>query len=97
MGVPFSSNALAVTGDPVADIVEDMAAEQKARATYERLMNMTTNEQLPEPLCFLWEREAVHFQRFGECLNIVQDAQGKCHCGCQNGKIRQRGDRLSLL
>ena len=49
--------------------------EQKARATYEHLMNMTTNPQIIEPLYFLREREIVHFQRFGECLEIVQALQ----------------------
>ncbi|MEG1524385.1 MAG: manganese catalase family protein [Clostridia bacterium] len=86
-GVPFSSNALAVTGDPIADLVEDMAAEQKARATYEHLMNMTDNCQLIEPLYFLREREVVHFQRFGECLDIVQNMMGG-KCGCKCGKSR---------
>ena len=89
-GVPFSSSTLAVTGDPIADLVEDMAAEQKARATYEHLMNMTTNEQIIEPLCFLREREVVHFQRFGECLDIVQCKKPPCGtCRCC-GKSRAR-------
>ena len=48
------------------------AAEQKARATYEHLMNMTSNSQIIEPLYFLREREIVHYQRFGECLEIMQ-------------------------
>ena len=71
-GVPFTSAYLACTGDPIADLSEDMAAEQKARATYEHLMNMTSNSQIIEPLYFLREREIVHYQRFGECLEIVQ-------------------------
>ena len=71
-GVPFTSAYIACTGDPIADLSEDMAAEQKARATYEHLMNMTTNSQIIEPLYFLREREIVHYQRFGECLEIVQ-------------------------
>ncbi|MEG1811623.1 MAG: manganese catalase family protein, partial [Clostridia bacterium] len=53
------------------------AAEQKARATYEHLMTLTDNQELIAPLHFLREREIVHFQRFGECLNIVQ-AINKC-------------------
>ena len=91
-GVPFSSSTIAVTGDPVADLVEDMAAEQKARATYEHLINMTCNEQLIEPLCFLREREVVHFQRFGECLDIVQNMKGVkgcCRCGNVKGRTRR--------
>ena len=71
-GVPFTSAYIACTGDPIADLSEDMAAEQKARATYEHLMNMTNNSQIIEPLYFLREREVVHSQRFGECLEIMQ-------------------------
>ncbi len=71
-GVPFTTAYIACTGDPIADLSEDMAAEQKARATYEHLMNMTTNSQIIEPLYFLREREIVHYQRFGECLEIMQ-------------------------
>ena len=58
-GVPFTASYIQCTGDPIADISEDMAAEQKARATYEHLMNMTANEQVIEPLFFLREREIV--------------------------------------
>ena len=60
------------TGDPIADLTEDMGAEQKARATYEHLMNMTGNEQILEPLYFLRELEVVHFQRFGEAMQLLQ-------------------------
>ena len=88
-GVPFSASVIAVTGDPVADLVEDMAAEQKARATYEHLMNMTDNAQILEPLYFLREREVVHFQRFGECLDIVQSMQSSRCCN------RCRGTRMN--
>lgn len=87
-GIPFTSAYIQCTGDPVADLVEDMAAEQKARATYEHLMNMTDNVQLLEPLAFLREREIVHYQRFGECLEIVQAIQnGRPNppsCRCRN-------------
>jgi len=61
--------------------------EQKARATYEHLMNMTSNEQIIEPLFFLREREIVHYQRFGECLDILQHypdhGRRACKCRCQ--------------
>lgn len=65
-GVPFTVQYFAVTGDPVADIAEDMAAEQKARATYEHLMNLTDNPDLLGPLSFLRQREIIHYQRFKE-------------------------------
>lgn len=74
-GVPFTTAYIACTGDPVADLVEDLAAEQKARATYEHLMTLTDDAAILDPLRFLREREIVHFQRFGECLEIVQNMQ----------------------
>ncbi len=67
-----------------------IAAEQKARATYEHLMNMTDNAQILEPLYFLREREVVHFQRFGECLEIVQNLQGRQQRCCKCGRSRRR-------
>ena len=72
-GVPFTASYIASTGDPIADIAEDMAAEQKARATYEHIMNQTDCEQYLAPLRFLREREVVHFQRFSECWNILNE------------------------
>ncbi len=72
-GVPFTASYIACTGDPIADISEDMAAEQKARAAYEHIMNQTECEQYLAPLRFLREREVVHYQRFAECLNILNE------------------------
>ena len=63
-GVPFTSAYFAVTGDPLADLAEDMAAEQKARATYENLMNLTDDEDILAPLSFLRQREIIHYERF---------------------------------
>ena len=89
-GVPFTTAYIQCTGDPLADITEDMGAEQKARATYEHLMNMTGNEQILEPLYFLREREVVHFQRFGECLEIIQSIyNGRSSCSCRNARRRR--------
>ena len=72
-GVPFNAACLASKGDPITDLNEDLAAEQKARTTYEYLMKMTDDPDVLEPLKFLREREIVHYQRFGESLRIVQD------------------------
>jgi spore coat protein JC len=72
-GVPFTAAYIEVKGDPVADLTEDMAAEQKARSTYEWLINLADDPDVIDPLKFLREREVVHFQRFGEALRIVQD------------------------
>jgi spore coat protein JC len=72
-GVPFTAAYLQSKGDPIVDLTENLAAEQKARATYEYLINMADDPDVIEPLKFLREREVVHFQRFGEALRIVQD------------------------
>ncbi len=72
-GVPHDSFSLQVKGDPITDLYEDMAAEQKARSTYEYILNLTDDPDVAEPIKFLREREVVHFQRFGEALRYVQD------------------------
>ena len=65
-GVPFTVSYFATTGDPLADISEDMAAEQKARAVYENLIDLTDDPDVIEPLLWLRQREIVHFNRFKE-------------------------------
>ncbi len=73
-GWPWNAATIAVKGDPIADLQEDLAAEQKARATYEKLIDLCKDDQdVIDPLRFLREREVVHFQRFGEALRGVQD------------------------
>lgn len=68
-GVPFTVTYFAVTGDPLADLSEDMAAEQKARAIYENLINLTNDPDILAPLSFLRQREVVHYQRFKELFD----------------------------
>lgn len=72
-GVPFNASYLQSKGDPIVDLTENLAAEQKARATYEYLINMADDPDVLDPLKFLRQREVVHYQRFGESLRIVQD------------------------
>ncbi|CEK37171.1 manganese catalase family protein [Paraclostridium sordellii] len=74
-GVPFSTCAIAVMGNPVTDLHEDMAAEQKALATYYQLVNLTDDVDIKNVLRFLGEREIIHYQRFGEALMDVYDYQ----------------------
>lgn len=81
-GVPWSAKYIACLGDPIADLTEDMAAEQKARVTYEHLIEMTNDPCVKDMLRFLWQREVVHFQRFGECLNDVQEHMEKKNMWC---------------
>ena len=72
-GVPFTTGYFAVTGDVLADISEDMAAEQKARTTYDNIIMLIDDPDILDPLKFLREREIVHFQRFGEALERTKD------------------------
>lgn len=72
-GVPFTAAALQCKGDPITDLYENMAAEQKARSTYEFLINLADDPDVIDPLKFLREREVIHFQRFGEALRIVEE------------------------
>ncbi len=78
-GVPFSAGGIGVTGDPVADLTEDLAAEKKAKATYEHLMDLTDDPTILAPLRFLREREVIHYQRFLEYLHEIEKlkAEGK--------------------
>ena len=72
-GSAFSAETLASTGDVIADLTEDLAAEQKARLTYDNLLRLVDDPDVRDPLKFLRARELVHFQRFGESLRIAQD------------------------
>ncbi len=86
-GVPFTAAYIACKGDPIANLQEDLAAEQKARATYEKLIDLCKDDpDVIEPLRFLRQREVVHFQRFGEALRGVQDklAQKKFYMNNNN-------------
>jgi len=71
-GVPFTSAYIQSTGNPIVDLQEDMAAEEKARATYENLMDLTKDESILAPLSFLRQREVVHYTRFKELLDYYK-------------------------
>ncbi len=72
-GVPFSAGGLSVSGDTFADLHEDMAAEQKARLSYDNILRLVDDPDVKDAIRFLREREIVHFQRFGEAVRIAQD------------------------
>ena len=72
-GVPFNAACLAVKGDPNPDLHEDLAAEQKARTTYDNILRFCDDPDVRDPIKFLRQRELVHYQRFGEGLRLVQD------------------------
>lgn len=72
-GFPFDALCFASKGDAITDLIEDMAAEQKARTTYDNILRMVDDPDVIDPIRYLREREIVHFQRFGEALRVVQD------------------------
>ena len=72
-GFPWSAAGIQVKGDPVTDLSEDMAAEQKARTTYDNILRLIDDPDVREPIKFLRQREIVHFQRFGEAMEILKD------------------------
>lgn len=76
-GVPFTVSYFATTGDPLADLSEDMAAEQKARAVYEHLIDLTDDPEVIGPLLWLRQREIVHFQRFKELYDYYKNQKTK--------------------
>lgn len=72
-GVPFNACEFQSKGDPITDLTEDLAAEQKARSTYDNILRLVKDHDVADPIKYLREREIVHFQRFGEGLRMVTD------------------------
>ena len=70
--VPFTAAYFQSKGDPITDLTEDMAAEQKARTTYDNILALVDDEEIKKPIRFLREREIIHYQRFAEALEIVK-------------------------
>lgn len=72
-GFPWSAGSIQVTGDTIADLTEDLAAEQKARLTYDNILRLSDDPDVSDAIKFLRAREIVHFQRFGEGLRLAKD------------------------
>lgn len=72
-GSPFTAASIASTGDPITNLFEDLAAEQKARAVYDNILRLSDDADVNEVIKFLRQREVVHFQRFGEALDKMQE------------------------
>ena len=72
-GIPFDMKYIGVKGDMLTDLNEDLAAEQKARTTYDNILRLVDDPDVRDPIKFLREREIVHYQRFGDCIRIAQD------------------------
>ena len=71
-GSPWNAASIGVKGDPIADLTEDLAAEQKARATYDNILRLSDDPDVNDVIRFLREREIVHFQRFGEAIELLR-------------------------
>lgn len=72
-GTPWNAATMQVKGDPITDLVENMAAEQKARTTYDNILRISDDPDVNDVIKFLREREVVHFQRFGEAVQLLRD------------------------
>ncbi len=72
-GTPFTATVFQSKGDVITDLMEDLAAEQKARTTYDNILRLIDDPEICDPIRFLREREIVHYQRFGEALRIAQE------------------------
>lgn len=83
-GTPFSAGMMAVKGDPMADLTEDLAAEQKARVTYDNILRLSDDPDVNDVIKFLREREIVHFQRFGEAVQLLREKLNQKNVYCMN-------------
>mgnify|MGYP001097029697 CR=1 FL=1 len=76
-GSPWNAAGIGVKGDVIADLTEDLAAEQKARVTYDNILRLSDDPDVNDAIHFLRQREVVHFQRFGEGLRLAKDKLGE--------------------
>lgn len=83
-GFPWNAASMAVKGDPIADLTEDLAAEQKARVTYDNILRLSDDPDVNDVIKFLREREVVHFQRFGEAIQNLRERLNQKNIYCMN-------------
>ena len=88
-GFPFSAASIAVKGDPIADLTEDLAAEQKARVTYDNILRLSDDPDVNDVIKFLRQREIVHFQRFGEAIEKLREKLNQKNVYCMNPSFDQ--------
>ena len=94
-GVPFDMKYVGVKGDVLADLHEDLAAEQKARVTYDNLIRMCDDPDVLDPLRYLREREIVHYQRFGDALRIAQEKMDSRNFYAINPAFDKLGEKMN--
>ena len=83
-GFPWTAASMQVKGDPIADLTEDMGAEQKARVTYDNILRMSDDPDVNDVIKFLRQREVVHFQRFGESMEQLRQKLNQKNVYCMN-------------
>ena len=83
-GFPWSAASMQVKGDLIADLTEDLAAEQKARVTYDNILRLSDDPDVNDVIKFLREREIVHFQRFGEAMQLLREKLNQKNVYCMN-------------
>ena len=83
-GFPWSAASMQVKGDPITDLTEDLAAEQKARTTYDNILRLSDDPDVNDVIKFLRQREIVHFQRFGESLQQLREKLNQKNVYCMN-------------
>lgn len=88
-GAPWNAAGIGVKGDVIADLTEDLAAEQKARVTYDNILRLSDDPDVTDAIRFLRAREIVHFQRFGEGLRLAKDKLGEKNIYYMNPSIDQ--------
>ena len=88
-GFPWSAASMQVKGDPIADLTEDLAAEQKARVTYDNILRLSDDPDVNDVIKFLREREVVHFQRFGEAIEKLREKLNQKNVYCMNPSFDQ--------
>ena len=86
-GFPWSAASMQVKGDPIADLAEDLGAEQKARVTYDNILRLSDDPDVNDVIKFLREREIVHFQRFGEAMELLRQKLNKRNIYCMNPAV----------
>ena len=86
-GTPWSAATMQVKGDPITDLTEDLAAEQKARSTYDNILRLSDDPDVNDAIKFLREREIVHFQRFGEAIQLLREKLNQKNVYCMNPAI----------
>lgn len=95
-GIPFNAASIAVSGDPITDLTENLAAEQKARAVYDNILRVSDDPDVSDVIKFLRQREIVHFQRFGEAKRKLTSRKKAHSLRCFAAPIKYKSYDIEL-